>query len=118
MATVGASFVDQKKFFDVVSTITIGDSTWDLRTVQGFVLIDPKGCGWTVLLDAFSKGCSVELYEGDVHRFTMQGMDDIDVTSSLLASGCFTARVHLGNDSIDSLAFESTSEISHSTVEG
>ena len=107
-----ASFVDQKKFFDVVSTITIGDSTWDLRTVYGFVLIDTKECGWSVLLDAFSKGCSVELYEGDIHRFTMQGIEDIDLTSSLLASGCFTARV-----CNESLAFESTSEISNDFVD-
>lgn len=84
--------VQQTNFVDVVSTITMGAHTWDLYMIRGHVLMNPSG-GWVVLLNAFVNGYPVKLYEGDEHRFTMQGVEDIDLTASVLASGCFTARV-------------------------
>ena len=74
-----------------MSTITVGNITWNLCMVEDHVLIQP-GCGWVLFLEALANGHSVNYDEGDEHRFTMKGFDDIDLTASVLASGCFTAR--------------------------
>lgn len=88
--------VDQKNLSRVVTTVTVGDATLELRMVEGYAVIDPtRGCGWLVLRWAFMHDIPVGLYEGDEHRFTVTGADDGKMALPLLASGCFRARIDL-----------------------